>query len=400
MGKGIQYSNPSPVPQGAAKSTAGARTLALSRDQKRELKSDTPVPSETPTQGYLKNRARQARHTDSLCARSASYQRKNTNFDDTPYDTIMREKNYIPPTIGQHQEITTHSNNTEDASRSLRSMTTRTGTDWVANGRTGPRSSTGTNQPLAADPSRPSKQRSSVTYLKNPLRTTLLYQTSAACPTPENNMHGHQATQSARGPDHDHNVDAAGFVQKSTRNRTDQTIAAKTPSATTIRTNAASSLLPAARAPNKHGAIGTPRRPVRSVEHFGTRMNPVNPVILASRREQNSVAPHPGNKEVFSGRDGNQTPKSLYKATHNGKGVTSRMGVVKEREKLSTIPAVVSRTDKHTDTTRRDTNAEPRADRGRLSGNVDDRLKNTETSTARTPVGCTTAQPGKIAAVV
>ena len=394
MGKGRQFHNPSLVPQGAAKSTAGARTLALSRDRKRAWESDTPVPSETPTQGYVQNRARQARQTDSQYARSASYQGENTNLLDIPDDTILRGKKYMPPTTGQHQEVTTHSNNTEDASRSLRSQTTRTGTDWVADGRTGPRSSTGTNQPLAADPSRPSKQLSSVTYLKNPLRTTL-YQTSTPCPTPENNMHGHQPTQSARGPDHDHNVDAAGFVQKSTRNRTDQTIAAKTPSATTIRTNAASSL-PAVRAPNKHGASGTPRRPVRSVEHFGTRMNPV---ILVSRRDNKPVAPHPGNKEVFSGRDGHQTPTSLYKATHNGNGVTSRMGLVKDSETLSTIPAVVSRTDKHTDTTRRDTNAEPRADRGRLSGTVD-RLKNTETSTARTPVGGTTAQPGKIAAVV
>ena len=114
----------------------------------------------------------------------------------------------------------------------------------------------------------------------------------------------------------------------------------------------------------------------------------MNPVILASRREQNSVAPHPGNVDVFSGLDGHPTPTSLYKDPHNGNGVTSRMGLVKDSETLSTNPAAVSRTDKHTDATRRVPNAGVRADRGRLSGTVD-RLKNTETSTARIPVADT-----------
>jgi hypothetical protein len=392
MGK--QFLKSSPVPGPAAKSTAGARILTLSRDRKRELESDTLVPSETPTQGYAQNRARQARQTDSQYARSASYQGQTTTLDDIPDDTILWGKKYMPPTTGQHQSSQATPNNTEDASRSFRSQTTRVGTEWVADGRTGPRSCTGTNQPMAADPSRPSKQRSSVTYRKNPLRTTLA-QTSTAYPTAENNMHGHQRTQHVSGPDHDHIVDAAGFVQKSTRNRTDQSIAVNTPSATTIRTNAASSSLPV-RAPNKYGPSGTPRRPVRSVEDFGTRMNPVNRV---SQRQNTSATPRPGNIEVFAGMDSRQIPKSLYKATHNGTGVTSRMGLVKENETLSTIPAVVSRTDNHTYTTRRGTNVEPRADRGRLSGTVD-RLKNTETSTARTSAGDTTAQPGKIAAVV
>jgi hypothetical protein len=125
----------------------------------------------------------------------------------------------------------------------------------------------------------------------------------------------------------------------------------------------------------------------------------MNPVILASRREHISVAPHQGNVDVFSGMDGHQIPTSLYKDPHNGHGVTSRMGLVKDSETLSTNPAAVSRTDKHTDATRRVPNAGVRADRGRLSGTVD-RFKNTETSTARIPVADTVAQPGKMAAVV